>query len=267
MSLIVFNSAYATLAAGIIAGDTAIPLSAGQGARFPLTAGQWTWATLIKSDGTLEIIKLTARAVDTLTATRGQDSTTAVAFSAGDRIECRPCNAAIQDLLQLSGGTVIGAVTFVDGSLKLSGATSGTTIIKAAAVAGAGTLTFPVGTDTLTGKATTDTLSNKRVTLRTGTVASSATPTINTDNVDLFSITALAAAITSMTTNLTGTPVAGDALIIEITDNGTARAITWGASFEASTVALPTTTVISTKLTVGFIWNTTTSKWRCMGVA
>jgi hypothetical protein len=113
----------------------------------------------------------------------------------------------------------------------------------------------------------TQTLSNKRITKRTGTVASSATPTINTDNYDVYEITALAAAITSFTTNLTGTPVDGDTLVIRITDNGTARAITWGSSFEASTVALPTTTVISAMLTVGFIWNTATSKWRCVASA
>lgn len=135
------------------------------------------------------------------------------------------------------------------------------------AVPGAYTYTLPGATDTILGRVSTDTVTNKRISLRTGTTASSATPTINTDNTDLYSITAQSAAITSFTTNLTGTPVLGDGLIIEITDNGTARAITWGASFEASTVALPTTTVISTKLTVCFMWNTTTSKWRCVGVA
>lgn len=113
----------------------------------------------------------------------------------------------------------------------------------------------------------TVTLTNKRVNKRYVTVTQSATPTINTDNTDIASITALAQAITSFTTNLSGTPVAGNSLIIEITDDGTARALAWGASFEASTVALPTTTVISTKLTVGFIWNSATSKWRCVATA
>lgn len=111
----------------------------------------------------------------------------------------------------------------------------------------------------------TDTLTNKRITTRSGTVASSATPTINTDNVDYYSITALAAAITSFTTNLSGTPTIGQTLWISIKDNGTARAITWGASFESSTIALPTTTVISTRLDVAFIWNEATSVWRCVG--
>jgi len=36
-----------------------------------------------------------------------------------------------------------------------------------------------------------------------------------------------------MTTNLSGTPTNFQSLIIRIKDNGTARAITWGASFEA----------------------------------
>lgn len=101
---------------------------------------------------------------------------------------------------------------------------------------------------------------------RTGTTVSSATPTINTDTVDYYSITALATAITSFTTNLSGTPYERQTLWIAITDNGTARAIAWGVSFEASTVALPTTTVVSTRLDVGFVWNTVTSKWRCVAV-
>lgn len=106
-----------------------------------------------------------------------------------------------------------------------------------------------------------------RLVPRTGTTTSSATPTINTDTVDNYDITALSTAITSMTTNLSGTPTTDQTLWISFTDNGTARAITWGTSFEASTVALPTTTVISTRLDVGFVWNAVTTKWRCVAVA
>lgn len=109
----------------------------------------------------------------------------------------------------------------------------------------------------------TNTLTNKRVTKRTGTAASSATPTINTDNVDFYSLTAQAEAITSFTTNLSGTPTEGQTLWIAITGTA-ARGITWGASFEASTVALPTTTVSTNRLDVGFVWNTVSSKWRCV---
>lgn len=112
----------------------------------------------------------------------------------------------------------------------------------------------------------TNTLTNKRITRRVTSETSSATPTINTDNTDIHRITALAADITSFTTNLSGTPSHGDKLIIEITGTAT-RAITWGASFEASTVALPTTTDGTNMLMVGFSYNSATSKWRCIAVA
>ncbi len=98
-------------------------------------------------------------------------------------------------------------------------------------------------------------------------ITSSATPSINTDTTAQFNITALAAAITSMTTNLTGTPQDGQTLMIRIKDNGTARAITWGTSFASSGVAtLLTTTVISKTHTVGLLYDATSAKWVCLAV-
>jgi hypothetical protein len=96
--------------------------------------------------------------------------------------------------------------------------------------------------------------------------ANSATPTINTDNYDIVVITSQTVAITSFTTNLTGTPVNGQKLWISITGTG-AIAITWGASFESSVITLPTTTVTTNRLDVGFVWNVATSKWRCVATA
>ena len=129
-----------------------------------------------------------------------------------------------------------------------------------------GTLTLPTSTDTLVGRATTDTLTNKRITPRVTTTTSSATPSINTDTTDQFGLTAQAVNITSFTTSLTGTPTNGQKLWIYIVGTA-ARTITWGASFESSTVTLPTTTVSTNRLDVGFVWNAVTSKWRCVAVA
>jgi hypothetical protein len=112
----------------------------------------------------------------------------------------------------------------------------------------------------------THTFTNKRTTKRVGSTTSSATPTINTDSYDVYKLTAQTVDITSFTTNLSGTPTDGQTLVIQITGTA-ARAITWGASFEASTVALPTTTVTTAMLTVGFMWNAVTSKWRCVASA
>lgn len=62
-----------------------------------------------------------------------------------------------------SGIQTIGA-----GLLKLAGATSGSTILNATAVA-SGTITVPAATDTLVGKATTDILTNKSLDSGDGT--------------------------------------------------------------------------------------------------
>lgn len=144
-------------------------------------------------------------------------------------------------------------------------ATSGANSITLTST-GATNVTLPT-TGTLSTLAGTETLTNKRVTKRVTTITSSATPTINTDNCDAVTITALATAITSMTTNLSGTPTNFQPLIFRIKDDGTARAITWGASFTPMGVALPTTTVISKILTVGFIYDTVLSKWACIASA
>lgn len=102
-----------------------------------------------------------------------------------------------------------------------------------------------------------------RIDPRIGSTTSSATPTINTDNVDMYGLTAQAVDITSFTTNLSGTPANGDKLWIYVVGTA-ARAITWGSKFEAGPVALPTTTVTTQRLDVGFIWNSVSSKWRCV---
>lgn len=99
------------------------------------------------------------------------------------------------------------------------------------------------------------------------TISSSATPLINTDLCDAVSITALAVAITSMTSGLSGTPVNFQKLLIRFKDDGTGRAIAWGAKFEARGEALPTTTVASKVTTVGLIYDTGSAKWGCVAVA
>lgn len=122
-------------------------------------------------------------------------------------------------------------------------------------------MTVPnTASDTLAALAATQTFSNKRITKRVGTSASAATHTIDSDSYDIFTVTAQAAGVTFAAPS--GTPTAGQSLIIRIKDNGTARAITWNAAFRASTdLALPTTTVISKTLYCGFMWNSVDNRW------
>lgn len=80
-------------------------------------------------------------------------------------------------------------------------------------------------------------IQKKRVTR----ISSSGTPSINTDTTDVFTITALASNITSMSTNLTGTPNDRQELVVYITATGGTRTISWGASYsDPFTVGLTT---------------------------
>lgn len=98
----------------------------------------------------------------------------------------------------------------------------------------------------------TNVLTNKTITKRVQTTnAPGATPTTNWDNYDVFEFTGLNAAITSMTTNKSGTPVNGQMREYCFLDDGTARGITWGSAFvDGPLVILPTTTAISKMLRV-----------------
>lgn len=84
------NNAWGNVASAVAAGDTTIALTSGQGQRFPSTAnGNWFYATMIDSNGVLEIVQVTNRTVDVLTVVRGVDGTLAKAFTAGSAIEAR----------------------------------------------------------------------------------------------------------------------------------------------------------------------------------
>jgi hypothetical protein len=75
----------------------------------------------------------------------------------------------------------------------------------------------------------------------------------------MFVITAQAGAL--LFNSPGGTLVQGRKLMIRIKDNGTARALTWNAVFRAMGTALPSTTVLSKTLYLGFIYNSTDTKW------
>lgn len=145
------NSAYATLASGINSSATSITLTTGQGARFPtLSGGDFFYATLIDTSNNLEIIKCTARSTDVLTVVRGQESTTARAYSTGDRIELRVTAAGFSEMAQLGvAQSWTAAQTFGSGYMKLSGATSGAATLNAPAIAGTNTYDLPPDAATL----------------------------------------------------------------------------------------------------------------------
>lgn len=112
--------------------------------------------------------------------------------------------------------------------------------------------------------ASAETLSNKRLTPRVGSTASSSTPTPDGDLHDQYHVTALAANAAFGAPS--GTPVNGQVLLMRIRDNGTARTLSWNSIYRASAdFSLPLTTVLSKTMYLHFIYNSTDSKWDCMG--
>lgn len=185
-------------------------------------------------------------------------------------------------------GTGVGTFLITPSSSNLFAAITDETGSGAVVGATAPTLTNPiVGTQTAgdnsTKAASTGYVDGAIVAERTATVSVtnkqwkprstttttvSATPSINTDNLDEYIVTAQTTNITSMTTNLTGTPYAGQIWVFEVACSSGTLTLAWGSSFEngpVAALALPTV-ITTTKQGIVLKWNASTSKWRCAGL-
>lgn len=119
---------------------------------------------------------------------------------------------------------------------------------------------------TIVGNTDTITLTNKYVTPRITTVTSNTNWTINSDSFDIAAQTALSSG-TCVINNPSGTPTDGQKLVVRLLDSGTARGLTWGNKFVSRGATLPTTTVISKLLYIGFFWDANKSTWDCVATA
>lgn len=134
------NNAASTLDTAISASDLGLTVAYGDGSLFPAAgAGDYFYMTIEATDGTYEIVKVTARSGDSMTIVRAQESTTARAFTAGALCELRITNQGLVDkfaednlaagsvalskLADVATDTVLGRTASGTGAVSALGAT------------------------------------------------------------------------------------------------------------------------------------------------
>ena len=97
MSVKFTNNGKTTLSASVAASDTSISVS--DASVLPSISGsEYFYLTLQDTSGNLEVVKVTAVSSNTLTVTRAQEGTTAIAFASGDKAENRLTAGGLNDV-------------------------------------------------------------------------------------------------------------------------------------------------------------------------
>ena len=131
MAVVFANNAKTTLASSV--STTATSITVADGSVFPAISGSdYTYVTFEDTSSNIEVVKVTARSGNTLTVVRGQDGTTAKAYSAGDKCELRITAALLNDLnteadtesVSRDGDSMTGDLSLGDGNKVIFGAGS-----------------------------------------------------------------------------------------------------------------------------------------------
>ena len=166
-------------------------------------------------------------------------------------------NPATSDLLAHTGRATISTNLTVSGNTTLGAA--GKTISTTGVLAHTGHATISTNL-TVSGNSSLGTIINTRFNSRVNSAANySGTLTPNSDSYDMYAATGLTQATTIAAP--TGTPVDGQRLMFRLLDNGTARALTWNATYTVMGVTLPTTTTLSKTSYIGCMYNSNNTRW------
>lgn len=231
---------------------------------------------IYRSDGTIALLRIgnstsgsgaTAPAFgsDTTSAVIYTNNTTKMTILSSGNVGIGVTPAVKLDVL----GTVQAAAAATQDAVRLAGRAGGTgtfaVTLTPTTLTANRTLTLPDATTTVVGTDATQTLTNKRIDPRVVSAASASSLTPSIATADIYAYTALAAGLTINAP--TGTPVDGNKLTFRLLDNGTARALTWNATYTVIGVTLPTTTVANKTTYVGCIYNANNTRWDVIAVA
>ena len=108
------------------------------------------------------------------------------------------------------------------------------------------------------------TVSSARINPRVSSTTSTSSIAPNISSFDQYAVTAQAVGLTLNAP--IGTPVDGNKLMFRLLDNGTARALTWNATYTVIGVTLPATTVANKTTYVGCIYNANNTRWDVVAV-
>ena len=118
MTQLFANNASSTLAIGIDTIVTSITVATATGTLFPIIdpsdPDNFFMLTLEDASSNIEVVKCTFHAAgsDTLTVTRAQENTTALAFLTDDRIELRITKGTLEGMMQKANGDILDQGTF-----------------------------------------------------------------------------------------------------------------------------------------------------------
>jgi hypothetical protein len=181
------NNATATLSASINGSATTITVSSGQGALFPsLTSGDYFYATIIDSSNNIEIVKITARSTDSLTAVRAQENTTGRSFVGGDQISLRVTAATLNNFAAQDKDNSFTGTNSFSGTSNFTGGAGSTTFTNIPTFSSGILPILNGGTGSATATGSGDVVLDTSPTIDTPTIT---TPTISDPSISNPTIT------------------------------------------------------------------------------
>ena len=274
-SLATISNAGLTLSTGVFNGN-GNSLSSLQGANVTgqvgnaLVAGTVYTAAQpnITSVGTLSSLSVTGNAnVGNIGATQGvftnvSGNGSTLSSITGSNVTGQVGFAAVAN--SVAGANVSGAVAYATVANSVAGANVSGQVGNALV---AGTV-YTASQPNITSVGTLTSLTvNGLITALTSATTTGTTITPTAGSTNQYEVTALATGATIAAPS--GTPVDGQRLILRIKDNGTPQTLTWTTSsgaYRARNVTLPTTTVASTPMYIGCIYNTQDTFWDVLAV-